>query len=89
MKVIVIDEKDNVATAIVDISEGEVVKVKIGDKTKTIRARANIPFGHKIALSKIRIGEKIVKYGEVIGIATKDINEGDHVHIHNVKSARF
>ncbi|RLE80551.1 MAG: hypothetical protein DRJ52_06150, partial [Thermoprotei archaeon] len=27
-------------------------------------------------------------YGEVIGVATEDIERGRHVHCHNVKSAR-
>ena len=46
-----------------------------------------IPAGHKIALTDIAEGGKIIKYGEVIGTATCDIQSGDHVHTHNVKTA--
>lgn len=46
----------------------------------------NIPKGHKIALTKISKGEPIIKYGNKIGIATCDIKEKEHVHIHNIKS---
>ena len=45
------------------------------------------PDGHKFALSDIKKGELIFKYGEIIGIATKEIMKGDWIHTHNVKSA--
>ena len=46
----------------------------------------NVPAGHKFALRDIRFGEEIIKYGEVIGRATTDIQKGEWVHTHNVKS---
>ncbi len=48
----------------------------------------DIPYGHKIALTDIRRGEAIIKYGEQIGVATADIRAGQHVHVHNVESTR-
>lgn len=45
-----------------------------------------IPTGHKFALCDIKLGEYIVKYGEIIGRATADIKKGEWVHSHNVKS---
>ena len=42
--------------------------------------------GHKFALRDIAKGEKVIKYGAPIGIATKDIAEGDWVHVHNVRT---
>ena len=45
-----------------------------------------IPAGHKYALRPIASGEYVVKYGEIIGRATEDINVGEWVHTHNVKS---
>ena len=33
----------------------------------------DIPAGHKIAINDINAGEAVIKYGEVIGRATKDI----------------
>ena len=47
----------------------------------------NIPAGHKIALAPIAAGEKVVKYGNPIGVATKDIGAGEWVHSHNLKTA--
>ena len=48
----------------------------------------SIPFGHKIAIVRIGRNELVLKYGEVIGEATEPIEEGEHVHVHNVKSLR-
>ncbi len=47
----------------------------------------DLPMGHKIALTDIRAGEKVIKYGYPIGVATEDIKKGDFVHTHNLKSA--
>lgn len=46
----------------------------------------NIETGHKKALCHINKGEKVIKYGFPIGVATEDINEGEHVHSHNLKT---
>ncbi len=46
----------------------------------------DIESGHKYALRSIKIGDDVIKYGYPIGIATCDIEEGDHVHSHNIKS---
>ena len=43
-----------------------------------------IPLGHKVAIKEIRSGNPIIKYGEIIGKATKAIAAGQHVHVHNV-----
>ena len=46
----------------------------------------NLENGHKYALTDIKKGENIIKYGNPIGHATEDIRKGDHVHTHNVKT---
>ncbi len=64
-------------------------KIVINEKDSvavTLTGEGNIPAGHKIALKDISRGEKIIKYGEVIGVAKEDIKKGDWVHVHNVKS---
>lgn len=52
-----------------------------------IRARGEIPAGHKIALCDIPSGEKVMKYGNPIGIASEAIRKGDWIHSHNLKTA--
>lgn len=87
-KAIVMSELDNVATALEDIDVEEKVLVKVLGEGWELKAKAPIPFGHKIAIRSIKKGESIIKYGEVIGVATKDIDVGDWVHVHNVESLR-
>jgi len=82
--ILVINNKDNIGIALEDLSPDK--EVKVGEKSITIQD--NISFGHKLALRDIKKGEKIIKYGEVIGVAVKDIKEGSHVHIHNIAGLR-
>ena len=46
----------------------------------------NLADGHKYALSDIKKGENVIKYGFPIGHATEDIKKGEHVHTHNLKT---
>jgi altronate dehydratase len=85
-RAITLSEKDNVAVALEEILEGEDVEVTIRGEKIILKALNNIPFGHKISLRRIRRGEKIIKYGEPIGEAVTDIEQGEHVHVHNIKS---
>jgi (2R)-sulfolactate sulfo-lyase subunit alpha len=82
---------DLVAVAIDDISKGEEFLASYMDSNETtsVKSLEDIPLGHKIALRGIRKGEHVIEYGEVIGGATKDIEAGEHVHTHNLKSLRW
>ncbi|MCW3979440.1 MAG: UxaA family hydrolase [Candidatus Bathyarchaeota archaeon] len=88
-KALQIDGKDNVATATSDVGEGEVVEVLSPHGVVIERPEASepIPFGHKIALVDLGMGEEVIKYGEVIGVASQEIAAGVWVHTHNVESA--
>jgi hypothetical protein len=44
-----------------------------------------VPFGHKAALAAIGKGAAILKYNVSIGRATRDIEAGEHVHVHNCR----
>ena len=48
----------------------------------------DVPYGHKIAVRDIQMGEPILKYGERIGAASADIQKGEYVHIHNMVAMR-
>jgi altronate hydrolase len=54
-----------------------------------IKIKAQVPAGHKIALRAIAAGERILKYNTEIGVATRDITAGEHVHGHNLALAEF
>lgn len=80
-----IDRADNVATALTAIAPGAVRL--LGDaERESVTAAQEIPLGHKLALCDIAEGDMIVKYGVVIGRATKPIPAGSWVHLHVMRS---
>ena len=85
-----VTDLDNVATIFANgITDGTEVEVR--DKkgnAETVKVIGDVPYGHKIAVNDIKKGELIMKYGEEIGIATKDIVKGEYVHVHNLDSMR-
>ena len=68
------NDLDNVATIFAnDIKDG--MEVEVRDKkgnAEIVKVIGDVPYGHKIAVKDIKTGELINKYGEEIGIATKD-----------------
>ena len=44
---------------------------------------APVAAGHKIARADIAEGADVLKFGQVIGYATRPIAVGEHVHVHN------
>ena len=81
---LLLSEKDNVFTCTTAIKKGDSLECE-GIK---ISAANDIPVYHKIARTFVAKGSEVYKYGEVIGIASSDIQPGEHVHVHNVESAR-
>jgi hypothetical protein len=84
--VIILSDKDNVATALVDLPAGDYMSDS-GENQTTITVLEDIKAGFKLALLDIRKGESIYKYGYVIGLATADIKKGRCVHVHNLISS--
>ena len=77
-----ISDKDTAGVALSDLSAGE--NAVYGPASLTVIT--DIPAGHKIALTDIRKGEVVLKYGSPIGEATEDIPKGAHIHTHNLKT---
>ena len=82
---VVLHCRDNVATALVDVAPGRYECVR-DDRRTTLCVPDLIPAGFKLALFDIGRGERIFKYGYVIGLATMDIGAGRCVHVHNMSS---
>ncbi len=82
---------DVVGVATKDLSKGFKVQGRTleGDREYELTVMENIPLGHKVAIRDIKKDEKIVEYGEIIGVATQDIPKGAHVHTHNIRSIRW
>lgn len=77
---------DLVAVAVHEVEAGSDIGVG-GTSAEPVRARDTVPAGHKIALADIPAGTAVRKYGQVIGVATRDIKAGEHVHSHNLAYA--
>jgi altronate hydrolase len=71
---------DNVAIARVPLAPGQTLRVE-GNEFK---AKSSVPAGHKIALMHIAPGEHIYRYGQRIGLASRPIEAGEHIHTQNV-----
>jgi altronate hydrolase len=82
--VIRLHARDNVAIARSDINGGSHLVELDG-----LIARSPIPAAHKVAAVDIRRGEPVLRYGQIIGFATSDIEAGDHVHTHNLAMGTF
>lgn len=74
---------DSVAVALQPLVAGQVVEL---DHTN-VKMLAEIPIGHKVALREHRVGAQVLRYGEQIGLATRHIKAGEHVHSHNLTTA--
>ena len=85
-----VDDLDNVATIFANgITDG--MQVEMRDKkgvSEIITVHGDVPYGHKIAVKDIEKGAPIMKYGESIGRASRDIKKGDYVHVHNLEAMR-
>ncbi|MGH6860096.1 MAG: UxaA family hydrolase [Phyllobacterium sp.] len=81
-RLLLLSDKDNVLVARQAIAAGETIRVA----GVAIVAQKAILLGHKIARGTIAESEKIRKYGAPIGSATRRIDVGEHVHVHNMKS---
>ncbi|MDE2515552.1 MAG: UxaA family hydrolase [Rhodospirillales bacterium] len=81
-RLLLLAPEDNIAVAREPLDAGSEIAVGGG---RVVLAAA-IPRGHKIAVRAIAAGEKIVKYGAPIGVATRPIAAGAHAHLHNIRS---
>lgn len=80
MNVLPIHPDDNVAVVLTALTPDTVLP----NGARTVEAVAT---GHKVALYPIAKGAKIVKYGCPIGHATRDIQAGAWVHVHNMATS--
>ena len=79
-KAILLWEGDDVAVARERLPAGTALSWPDGEA----RLSTEVPPGHKIALRRIAEGRPVLKYGQVIGYATREIHPGEWVHAHNL-----
>lgn len=74
---------DDVWVALRDLAAGEMLRSAQG----TLTAMVAVPKGHKLAARALAAGAPVHKYGWPIGLATRPIAVGEHVHTHNLSTA--
>ena len=85
------DASDTVAVVVVEgIKAGMELNGWIMDQDKEVRVKAknDIPIGHKVSLRDYKKGDTVIKYGVDIGKVVKDIKLGEHAHVHNIRTKR-
>jgi altronate hydrolase len=81
-KFIKINPSDNVAVCLETGLQNEDVTID----GISFRLKQEIPVGHKVSLIAIENGANVIKYGAPIGHAIERIEQGMHVHAHNLKT---
>ncbi|MFJ3486015.1 UxaA family hydrolase [Pseudomonas sp. NPDC090202] len=89
---VVHDADDAVGVVVVEgVKAGQKLTGWVMDQDKTLEfmVKSDIPIGHKLAIRDLQEGDTVVKYGVDIGRVIKPIREGEHLHVHNVKTKRW
>jgi (2R)-sulfolactate sulfo-lyase subunit alpha len=84
--------KDNVGVVVVEGLKAGTDMLGVvteSDTTLKLKAKHDIPIGHKVALKDLKAGDTVVKYGEDIGKMVGGAKPGEHVHVHNLKTKRW
>ena len=84
--------KDNVGVVVVEGLKAGTEMLGViteNDTTTRLTSKHDIPIGHKVALKDLKKGDTVIKYGADIGRMVADVEEGEHVHVHNLKTKRW
>ena len=86
------DTKDTVAVVVIEgVKAGMEMQgwIMDADKMTNVVARQDIPIGHKVALADMATGDTVWKYGIDMGKVVAPIKDGEHAHVHNIKTKRW
>ena len=87
IEAVMLNPADNIGVVLVDLKPG--AEVKIYGREVRVKLAEPIPYQHKFSVTPIGSGQEIIKDGVVIGKATQDIKQGQHVHTHNMTGLRL
>ena len=89
---VVHDEGDSVGVVVVEgVTAGQKLTGWVMDQDSeiTFTAASDIPIGHKLAITPLKNGDTVIKYGVDIGRVVADVDVGEHAHVHNIKTKRW
>lgn len=81
-QIILLAPEDNCVVAATNLAQGAQLEL---DGEMVLLPTA-IALGHKLTRHALRAGDKVVKYGAVIGHVIDDVAKGAHLHTHNMDS---
>jgi hypothetical protein len=81
-RLVLLAPEDNCVVVVQALKRGDRVAID-GEPVEVDKA---IGVGHKLARRAITRGEKVLKYGAIIGTASAPIARGEHIHTHNLAS---
>lgn len=85
--ILILHPADNVGVALKDLEAGDPLTGIPGPGNSV--CRESIPKGHKVSLVPLAAQDQVLKYGQVIGVATRRVQPGQHLHSHNLGMAYF
>ena len=85
-KAVLLRPVDTVATVVEDVVKGDVITYLCDGEKCTVTALEDIPAFHKIALKDMKVGEHVIKYGQIIGGMTSDAATGCWISHKNIMS---
>jgi hypothetical protein len=77
---------DNVATLLDELPRAPLNVRVLGPVPGEVVAMQPIPQSHKVALRDIDQGQPVIKFGVVIGHASRNVRAGEWLHLHNCAS---
>jgi altronate hydrolase len=83
---VLLHPEDNVAITRVPLNRGVQLRLPAtaSGNPEIVEVTQRISSGHKVALRDIAEGQPVLRYGSIIGYATRPIGTGSHVHSHNL-----
>jgi len=85
-KAVLLRPVDTVATVVEDVVKGDVITYLCDGEKRSVTAMEDIPAFHKIALKDMKVGEHVIKYGQIIGGMTSDAVTGCWISHKNIMS---
>jgi hypothetical protein len=79
---LLMSREDNCLIARVDLKAGDVAVID----GRAVTLPEDVRLGHKVARRILSPGDKVLRYGAIIGTATAPVAIGAHIHTHNLES---
>lgn len=86
VRAILLQPVDKVVTVVDDVAAGDTVFYEKEGQQMEVTANEAIGAFHKVAITDMKNGEQVIKYGQVIGAMMADAKAGDWISHKNVRS---